>query len=85
MINKSTKLTLEQWDRKVTLEIPHSDTDTSELLDLFKCAALALGYGESAWEYAIIESAEEISNDSKFTDEKNDNVKFYNDYKSEID
>lgn len=56
-----TKVTGEQWGRKVSIELPHSDTDINELMDLFKGIAMGLGYDESSWNYAITEIAQEIS------------------------
>lgn len=55
-----TKITAEQWDRKVSIEIQNSDTDIHELLELFKGIAMGLGYGESGWNVGIKEMAESI-------------------------
>jgi len=58
-----TKITAEQWGRKVSIELPNSDTDIHELLDIFKGIAMGLGYGESGWNVGIKEMAESIYED----------------------
>ena len=55
-----TKITAEQWGRKVSIELPNSDTDIHELLDIFKGITMGLGYDESGWNYGIKEMAESI-------------------------
>lgn len=70
-----TKITAEQWGRKVSIELPNSDTDIHELLDIFKGITMGLGYNESGWNIGIKEMAEEISeteNDSlsEWTDDE---------------
>ena len=55
-----TKITGEQWGRKVTIELPNSDTDIHELLDIFKGITIGLGYTESGWDNGIKEMAESI-------------------------
>jgi hypothetical protein len=55
-----TKITAEQWGRKVSIELPSSDTDIHELLDIFKGIAMGLSYGESSWNIGIKEMAESI-------------------------
>lgn len=57
--DNGTKLTLEQYETKVTLELPYSATTTSELLELFKGAALAIGYSEKGWNTAVFNYCEE--------------------------
>ena len=57
--NYTTKLTFEQYDTKVTLEKPNSDTTIDEVLELFKGAALALGYSEKGWNNAVFDYCEE--------------------------
>lgn len=56
-----TKVTAEQWGRKVSIELPYSDTDLSELIDIFKGISMGLGYDESSWNDCITEMVEEIS------------------------
>jgi hypothetical protein len=55
-----TKITGEQWGRKVSIELPNSDTDIHELLDIFKGITIGLGYTESCWDNGIKEMAESI-------------------------
>jgi hypothetical protein len=55
-----TKITGEQWGRKVSIELPNSDTDIHELLDIFKGITIGLGYTESGWDNGIKEMAESI-------------------------
>ena len=57
--DNGTKLTLEQYETKVTLELPYSATTATELLELFKGAALALGYSEKGWNNAVFDYCEE--------------------------
>jgi hypothetical protein len=57
--DNGTKLTLEQYETKVTLELPYSATTATELLELFKGAALALGYSETGWNRAVFQYSEE--------------------------
>ena len=58
-----TKITAEQWGRKVSIELPNSDTDIHELLDIFKGITIGLGYSESGWNNGIKEMAESIYED----------------------
>lgn len=58
-----TKITGEQWGRKVSIELPNSDTDIHELLDIFKGITIGLGYSESGWNNGIKEMAESIDED----------------------
>ena len=55
-----TKITGEQWGRKVSIELLNSDTDIHELLDIFKGITIGLGYTESGWDNGIKEMAESI-------------------------
>ena len=57
--DNGTKLTLEQYQTKVTIELPNSDTTTTELLELFKGVVLAMGYSEDGWNSAVFEYCEE--------------------------
>ena len=57
--DNGTKLTLEQYETKVTIELPQSATTATELLELFKGAALALGYSEKGWNNAVFDYCEE--------------------------
>lgn len=53
-----TKITGEQWGRKVSIELPYSDTDLNELMDIFKGIAMGLGYSETSWDECITEMAD---------------------------
>lgn len=64
---KPTIITGEQWGRKVSIELPNSDTDIHELLDIFKGIAMGLGYDEASWNYGITELAESIQ-DTEISD-----------------
>ena len=63
-----TKITGEQWGRKVSIELPYSDTDLNELMDIFKGIAMGLGYSETSWDECITEMAEEVS-EPEYSDE----------------
>ena len=65
--DNGTKLTLEQYETKVTLELPYSATTANELLELFKGAALALGYSEKGWNNAVFDYCEDHT-DSDYID-----------------
>jgi hypothetical protein len=65
--DNGTKLTLEQYETKVTLELPYSATTATELLKLFKGAALALGYSEKGWNNAVFDYCEDHT-DSDYID-----------------
>lgn len=58
--DNGTKISVEQWSTKVTLELPNSDTTLPELIDLYKGATLALGYSEITWKRTICELAADI-------------------------
>jgi hypothetical protein len=73
-----TKITGEQWGRKVTIELPNSDTDVHELLDIFKGITIGLGYSESGWNNGIKEMAESIYEDEN-TDSKDSLSKWSDD------
>ena len=53
--DNGTKLTLEQWDMKVTVEVPHSDTTIDELLGLVKGVIVGSGYSERMFNRAIMQ------------------------------
>ena len=53
--DNGTKLILEQWDMKVTVEVPRSDTTIGELLGLVKGVIVGSGYSERMFNRAIME------------------------------
>ena len=53
--DNGTKLILEQWDMKVTVEVPRSDTTIGELLGLVKGVIVGSGYSEKMFNRAIME------------------------------
>ena len=53
--DNGTKLILEQWDMKVTVEVPHSDTTIDELLGLVKGVIVGSGYSERMFNRAIMQ------------------------------
>ena len=53
--DNGTKLILEQWDMKVTVEVPRSDTTIDELLGLVKGVIVGSGYSERMFNRAIME------------------------------
>lgn len=57
--DNGTKLTLEQWDLKITLEVPHSDTTINELFGLIKGVIVGSGYSERMFNRAVMEYCEE--------------------------
>jgi hypothetical protein len=57
------------WDKKVSVEIDHSDITISELLDVFKGLALSLGFSEEIWKEAILDMASEYTEEMKGTTE----------------
>ena len=77
--DNGTKLSVEQWDIKVSLEIPNSDTTLPELFELYKGATLALGYSEINWKRTICELAadymdEDIENGDIMVDFSDDEI-----------
>lgn len=96
--DNGTKLILEQYETKVTLELPYSATNAAELLGLFKGSALAIGYTEEGWDNAVfdycearmdkdIDSIPEEFLDEAFAEhnahEEGFDIDFDNNYKSE--
>ena len=70
---KPTKLTLEQWDLRVSLELPNSDTTLAELFELYKGISLGMGYSENSWERCILDAADELTDFSgEMTEEEID-------------
>jgi hypothetical protein len=57
------------WDKKVTVEIDHSDITMSELLDVFKGLALSLGFAEESWKEGILDMGSEYTEEMKGTTE----------------
>ena len=49
------------WDKKVSVELDHSDITMSELLDVFKGLALSLGFSEEIWKEEILDMAGEYT------------------------
>jgi len=45
MKNKPFKITVEHWDRKLTVEKDHSDITFDEYVDLLKDLSRAVGWG----------------------------------------
>ena len=64
-----TKITGEQWGRKVSIELPYSDTDLNELIDVFKGIAMGLGYSETSWNECITEMADEEVTEPELSEE----------------
>lgn len=46
LINKPFRLTLEQYDIKITVEKSHSDIDAEQLKELLRSLCLAAGFSE---------------------------------------
>jgi hypothetical protein len=57
------------WDKKVSVEIDHSDITISELLDVFKGLALSLGFAEEIWKEEILDMAGEYTEEMKVMSE----------------
>ena len=53
------------WDKKVSVELDHSDITMSELLDVFKGLALSLGFSEEIWKEAVLDMTHEYEEDMK--------------------
>lgn len=60
--------TAEMYDKKVTIEVDHSDLDIYELLEVFHKLSLASGFIDDSWRNAIKELGE------LYTEEDNDGV-----------
>lgn len=57
-----TIITVKQWDKTVTLEVPDSDLTVYDMLELFNSALLALGYSEESITDTIIRISYDINN-----------------------
>jgi hypothetical protein len=57
------------WDKKVSVELDHSDITMSELLDVFKGLALSLGFAEESWKEGILDMGSEYTEEMKGTTE----------------
>jgi hypothetical protein len=57
------------WDKKVSVELDHSDITMSELLDVFKGLALSLGFAEDSWKEGILDMGSEYTEEMKGTTE----------------
>lgn len=68
--NKPTIFTGQSYDKKISVELDHSDLDINEVFDAFKSIALGLGFAEDSWNEYIIEEAN-VLEDSKRIDEWN--------------
>jgi hypothetical protein len=55
---KPAKFTAEMYDKKVSIEVDHSDLDIFELFEVFHKLTLASGYMDDSWKEAICELAE---------------------------
>jgi hypothetical protein len=65
---KPATFTAEMYDKKVSIEVDHSDLDIYELLEVFHKLTLASGYMDDSWRDAIKEMGE------LYTEEDNDGV-----------
>lgn len=53
------KISVEQYDKKITIEVDNYYQTIFELLEQFKSVALALTYQEASWKEAILTMADE--------------------------
>lgn len=65
------KITVEQTDKKVTIELSDGLTD-SQLLDEMVCLILAMGYTEKSVHEAVIELAQELEDYQELKQTKKD-------------
>jgi len=66
--NKPATFTAGMYDKKVTIEVDHSDLDIYELLEVFHKLTLASGFIDDSWRDAIKELGE------LYTEEDNDGI-----------
>lgn len=57
-----TVITVKQWDKTVTLEVPDSDLTVYDMLELFNSVLLALGYAEESITDTITRISYDINN-----------------------
>jgi hypothetical protein len=55
---KPATFTAELYDKKVSIEVDHSDLDIFELFEVFHKLTLASGYMDGSWREAVSELAE---------------------------
>lgn len=65
---KPAVFTSGMYDKKVTIEVDHSDLDIYELLEVFHKLSLASGFIDDSWRDAIKELGE------LYTEEDNDGI-----------
>ena len=70
--SKPTILTAQHYDRKITVEIDHSDTDLDEIMDGFETLIIGMGYHQNSWKQWILERAAEYQEeeDNKWEDDE---------------
>jgi len=63
MENPITRVTIKQWGRKISAELPHSDVDINDLMELIVSVVRASGFSENTINEWIAEYAQEIDSD----------------------
>ena len=58
--SKPTILTAQNYGRKITVEIDHSDTDLDEIMDAVETLVMGMGYHQFSWKQWILDRADEF-------------------------
>lgn len=53
--NPPTIFSVTHYNKKITIELDHSDLDMEELMDIFKALAIAMTFSEEQWKQYVPE------------------------------
>lgn len=61
--NKPTILTAQHYDKKITVEFDHSDTDLDEVMDAVETLIIGMGFHSDSLKRWIVDRAEEYNDE----------------------
>jgi len=61
--NKPTILTAQHYDKKITVEFDHSDTDINEVMDAVETLIIGMGFHSDALKRWVVDRAEEYNDE----------------------
>jgi len=63
------KISVEQYDKKITIDCEHDDYTIDEVLEMFRTLAIGMTFHEDSWKEAVINMADIYREE----DRRNDN------------
>ena len=63
--NKPTILSAQHYDKKITVEFDHSDTDLNEVMDAVETLIIGMGFSPNGFKDWVLDRASEIREDEE--------------------